>query len=75
MERLLVHLEQLLRFLSDQSHVPLKWIAYLSSSEEHELLEEFNSTSSLYPSDQTMVSLFEAQVNLRPDAIALVYEE
>ena len=39
------------------------------------LLEIFNDTNVDYPRDKTIIELFEQQVLLNPDAIAIMYEE
>ena len=40
-----------------------------------EILKEFNGDALPYPSDKTIVDLFEAQVEQAPDSIALVYQD
>ncbi|MEN8220810.1 MAG: amino acid adenylation domain-containing protein, partial [Pseudomonadota bacterium] len=50
------------------------WHQELSGSEEQQLPTEFNQTSTEYPSDKTIVSLFEEQVEKTPEAIAVVFE-
>ena len=46
----------------------------MSKEEERELTEVFNDTKVDYPKAGTIVSLFEAQVEQSPNAVALVYE-
>jgi hypothetical protein len=41
---------------------------------EYQLLTSFNSSSSGYPSDKTIVDLFEEQVTKTPEAVAVVFE-
>ena len=55
-------------------NTPLSQLKLLSRSEEHQLLIEFNQTATEYPSDKTVVSLFEEQVEKIPEAIAVVFE-
>jgi hypothetical protein len=50
-------------------------IGILPSTERNQLLREFNDTTAPYPHDQLIHQLFEAQADLQPDAIALVYED
>lgn len=43
--------------------------------EERQLLDKFNATAVAYPKGQSIVTLFEQQVESTPDAVALVFEE
>ena len=45
----------------------------LTDVERHQLLVEWNDTSTDYPQDLCLHELFEAQVNLTPDNIAVVF--
>ncbi|MBB6112602.1 amino acid adenylation domain-containing protein [Mucilaginibacter lappiensis] len=62
--------EQVLR----EPFLKLSDINVLTKAEERELLYDFNATEKVYPSDKTVVSLFEEQVNIRPDDVAIVFE-
>ncbi|MFN6441938.1 MAG: amino acid adenylation domain-containing protein, partial [Nostoc sp. DedSLP01] len=46
----------------------------LTESEQQQLLVEWNDTQSNYPQDKSIHQLFEEQVELTPDAVAVVYE-
>ncbi|WP_432328227.1 AMP-binding protein [Mucilaginibacter sp. P25] len=46
----------------------------LPESELGMIVEEFNSTATVYPSDVTVVDLFESQVLLSGSSVAVVYE-
>ena len=46
----------------------------LSSAEQEQLLKTFNNTATVYPHEQTAVSIFEAQVLRTPASPALVFE-
>ncbi|WP_018612579.1 non-ribosomal peptide synthetase [Segetibacter koreensis] len=46
----------------------------LSRQEQQQLLEEFNGSTKAYSMDKSIVDLFELQVALTPDNIALVFE-
>ncbi|MES2733434.1 MAG: non-ribosomal peptide synthase/polyketide synthase [Bacteroidota bacterium] len=48
-------------------------INLLSQAEKDQLLHTFNLTAFPYPADQSMASLFQAQVALSPDACALSF--
>jgi len=47
-------------------------ISLLSPDERHQLLEEWNGTGRDYPHETTLAALIEAQVERRPDAVAVV---
>ncbi|MEI6524821.1 MAG: AMP-binding protein, partial [Planctomycetota bacterium] len=47
----------------------------LTTREQHQLLVEFNDTTSEYPRELCVHELFEEQVERTPDAVALVFEE
>lgn len=60
----------------------VKDISIVTKEEEHEIIHKFNNTSSVYPSDSNINKLFEKQVLLNPNKIAvnfygknLTYEE
>ncbi|WP_249199463.1 amino acid adenylation domain-containing protein [Photobacterium sp. GJ3] len=53
---------------------PVGEIDLVSDDEKHTLLTTFNQTEAPYPQDQSLVTLFEAQVARTPDHIALVFE-
>ena len=74
-ERMGVHLESLLSALVAEPLLPLQQVGYLSESERHQLLVDFNATEAPLSSCQTLVSLFEHQVSLTPQAVALVSEQ
>ena len=72
-DRMMVHLESLLSGLLASPDTSISDIAYLGAEERNKLLLDFNETISEYPEDSNIVSLFESQVEERPNAIALVY--
>ncbi|MEL6558318.1 MAG: amino acid adenylation domain-containing protein [Bacteroidota bacterium] len=47
----------------------------ISEEEKHQLLEVFNDTTTSFPTDQTILDLFELQVQKAPDATAFVFNE
>jgi amino acid adenylation domain-containing protein len=71
-ERLVAHLQQLLRSALLAPDRPVSAIDYLSPLEKDLLLNGFNDTAVSYPSPTTVVALFEEQVNAVPDNIALI---
>jgi len=50
-------------------------LGMLSNAEEETLLVDFCCTTATYPSDKSIVDLFEEQVIKSPDAIAIIFEE
>ncbi len=50
-------------------------IDIISEEEKRLLVLEFNNTSDLYPADKTIPGLFEEQVKVSPDVVAVVFED
>ncbi|MET4143109.1 amino acid adenylation domain-containing protein [Pedobacter sp. UYP1] len=73
--QLAVHFEQLLSALTSAPSVPIRKLAYLNEQETEELLFSFNATDTAYRKDQTVINLFEKQVILNPDTIAVAFLE
>ncbi len=42
---------------------------------KHQLLVEFNNTEVDYPTDKTVIDLFEKQAEESPKAVAVIFEE
>jgi amino acid adenylation domain-containing protein/non-ribosomal peptide synthase protein (TIGR01720 family) len=72
-QRLLEHYKELVSSCLINSDLPLSHLNYLSADELTKVLYSFNDTSFPYPEDRTIQSLFEEQVLLTPENIALVY--
>ena len=72
--RMLGHVENLLTSIVSIPTLPLKDLAYIGDAERDLLLYNFNNTKVDYPSEKTIVDLFEDQVANTPRGIALVYE-
>ncbi|RBL90508.1 non-ribosomal peptide synthetase [Chitinophaga flava] len=66
------HLENLLEAVQLAPDTPISQLAYLGEEEQHQL-NGFNNTGRPFAADATLVSLFEQQVALTPDATAVVY--
>ncbi|WP_152981821.1 non-ribosomal peptide synthetase, partial [Pseudomonas mediterranea] len=64
-------LESLVDALERTPEAPLRELAILPAAERRQLLVDFNATDSVYPREETVHGLFEAQVRARPDGIAL----
>lgn len=71
-QRMVTHLQNLLRAMVEQPHAATATLPMLGATERKQLLVEWNDTIMAYPSGQTLHQLFEAQVERTPDAYALV---
>ena len=69
------HFETLMRSALAQPNAPLAVLDILTGSERRQVIEEFNNTARAYPSDQSIVSLFEAQAARTPNAVALIHDQ
>ncbi|MGB3466448.1 MAG: amino acid adenylation domain-containing protein, partial [Cyclobacteriaceae bacterium] len=72
-ERMVSHLDTLIDIFASQTDRSLHTIEFLTAEERNELLETFNSSSANYPTNKTVIDLFEEQVSKTPDEIALIY--
>jgi amino acid adenylation domain-containing protein len=71
-ERMAAHFVRLLDAMAAQPDAPLADLAILDREEREQVLVAWNRTEAPYPSTRTLDRLFEAQVELTPDAIAVV---
>jgi len=69
------HLEQLIDAILAAPEQLIGRLPYLSEAETHQLIDTFNDTKAAYPEDKTILDLFEEQVKLRPNDIAVVFDE
>jgi len=69
------HFTMLLSSVMADSTQMINHLNMLAVEEKVQLLETFNNTTVDYPGDQTIVSLFETQVQNQPEAIALCFED
>lgn len=65
------HYQLLLQQLVEKPVEPYHQFSLLNQQEYTKIIEEWNSTQKEYPVDETIVQLFEKQVNLVPDKIAV----
>ncbi|RJS23164.1 non-ribosomal peptide synthetase [Corallococcus sp. H22C18031201] len=72
MERLRNHYVRLLAHAVASPATPVAELSLLSPAEREQVLRTFNATARPYPEDATLASLFEAQVERTPDALAVV---
>jgi amino acid adenylation domain-containing protein len=74
-ERMAGHFQTLLEAIVANPEQHLTELPLLTEPERHQLLVEWNDTTKEYPKDKCIHQLFEEQVTLTPDAIAVVFEE
>src|SRR5258708_6745925 len=67
------HLEQLMDAIVQYPDSPINQLNFLGEKDRQRLLVGFNDTEEIYPSGQTLVSLFEIQVRKIPDEVAVVF--
>jgi amino acid adenylation domain-containing protein len=70
--RMAANFETLLRGIVDEPHARLSRLPLMSVEERRRLLFQFNDTARQYPAGDTMASLFSAQVERTPSAVALL---
>ncbi|WP_133054873.1 non-ribosomal peptide synthetase, partial [Niastella populi] len=74
-QRLSTHFLRLLDVATRHPLGRINYLDYLSADEQQHLLTDFNRTSAYYPKEQSIIDLFESQVLLHPDKIAVQDEE
>ncbi|PSB59205.1 non-ribosomal peptide synthetase [Chamaesiphon polymorphus] len=67
--------ENLLAQIVADAERPLRELSLLSAAQTDRLLVEWNQTETNYPHDRSIPELFERQVEISGDAIALIFEE
>ncbi|TAN69948.1 MAG: amino acid adenylation domain-containing protein [Methylobacter sp.] len=72
-ERMAEHFEVLLNAVVDNSEQAIGLLPMLTEQETLQL-QVWNDTATDYPKDQTIVSLFEQQVEATPDNLAVVFD-
>ncbi|WP_166924917.1 non-ribosomal peptide synthetase [Flavobacterium poyangense] len=74
-ERFFTHLENIWIGIMDNPLQLAKDLEYVSAFEQTQLTLDFNPAMTAYPEDKTITELFEYQVSVTPDAVALVFED
>jgi amino acid adenylation domain-containing protein len=74
-EQMAEHLRTLLEGVAANPDRRLSELPLLTEAERNQLLNKWNATTTDYPREESIVSLFEAQVACNPEATALVCEE
>src|SRR5262249_31307053 len=73
-ERLLKRLERVLKGLAEGEKSRVMELSLMSEEERQQVIGAWNATEAAYPHDKCIHELFEQQVELTPDAVAVVYE-
>jgi amino acid adenylation domain-containing protein len=73
-QSLAVQFERLLESAVTNPEDSISQLDILTQRDRHQLLVEFNQTEANYPQDKCIHQLFEKQVALTPDNIAIVFE-
>jgi amino acid adenylation domain-containing protein len=73
--RLGEHLQNLAHAVVAKPEQQIETLLLLSESERQHLLYELNETAADYPRESCLHELFEAQVELRPEAVAVVFAD
>ena len=75
MQSMIEHFKVLLKaIVKDETQLISKY-PLLTKQEEQQLLVEYNNTKAEYPKNRTIHQLFQEQVELNPNNIAVVYED
>ena len=69
------YFRQLLEVLVTYPETAICELNYLTEAEQHFLLETQNNTTTAYPKEKTIIELFENQVAITPNQIAVFFEE
>jgi amino acid adenylation domain-containing protein len=70
--RMAEHYQALLETVLANPDGPVERVSLLSTDDQKQILESWNSTGAEYPRSQTVVSLFEAQTERAGDSVALI---
>jgi amino acid adenylation domain-containing protein len=73
--RMVGHFQVLLEGIVADPEQRISELPLLTEAERHQLLVEWNETTAAYPKDMCIHNLFEAQVEQRREAIALLFED
>ena len=74
MYRMLEHYAEILRQVCDNPDIIINDISTATKDEKEAILHQFNNRTAYYPKDNTIVDLFEEQVERTPDKVAVGFE-
>jgi NRPS condensation-like uncharacterized protein len=72
--KMIAHFKNILTSVVKDPQQKTGSLQMLSREEEQKVVREFNETASEYPSEKSIMDLFEEQVKLSPDAPAVLFE-
>ncbi|OKH59462.1 non-ribosomal peptide synthetase [Scytonema sp. HK-05] len=72
--RMAQHYQSIVEAVVANPHQKVSELPLLSAAEKHQILVEWNNTSTDYPQQQCLHELFEQQVQKTPDAVAVVFD-
>ena len=72
--RMIKHFKKILKEMVYQEDESIKEIEMILTEEKRQIIEEFNATKTDYQRNKTVKELFEDQVKITPDNIAVVYK-
>ncbi|QEM10871.1 amino acid adenylation domain-containing protein [Mucilaginibacter rubeus] len=75
MERMIGHFTAILQSVVQSPAEIIGRINMLSSNEEQQQLKNFNATDADYPTDKSVLDIFEQQVAQTPEAVAVTFED
>jgi amino acid adenylation domain-containing protein len=71
-ERMVAHLQQLVESAIAAPQKSISHLSMMSAAERHQVVEHWNHTQAVYPSDKTIPDLFDEQAAKAPMQIALI---
>ncbi|MCK4257933.1 MAG: amino acid adenylation domain-containing protein [Halanaerobiales bacterium] len=74
-QRMIEHFENIIREVSLDSNLVISKIQMISESEKDYLLNHLNGTKAEYPKEKAIKEIFEEQVSLNSDQIALIFND
>ncbi|UII31954.1 non-ribosomal peptide synthase/polyketide synthase [Fulvivirga ulvae] len=72
--RFISYFQRIVESVTANTEQQISEIEIMSDEEKHQLLNMFNHTAVAYPGDETIITLFEKQVELNPDNVAVKFE-
>ena len=74
-QRMMTHLQRLLEMLTEHPNVAVGTFSFLSATEHHQLLVDWNDTQAEYPQTTCVHTLFETQARQTPEAVAVICQD
>ncbi|HSD46983.1 MAG TPA: amino acid adenylation domain-containing protein, partial [Pyrinomonadaceae bacterium] len=74
-ERMTAHWQRILEAIVEDPEQFLRDVELLNTRERRQMIEEWNATEAAFPENVCLHELFEKQVELTPDAVAVSFED